>query len=480
MIVANYVNVKPELAHSRTYEDFYKFLGTRPKMLGVMARMYTSNTATFLTEALMNVYHNQKTVNKFQPTNSLMYEWEIDVEFIKEVEFAAVPSGDGAEGADVTMYFTERYYEKYDTFKIQNSRQQCIVKATPRRKADNFWEYTVQLIDSDFTSVLDTNACQVGMKTRFLSNIMPEYHELGFTKYQSNIEKHRNYITEHRNDISYSSRYAAMEDQFIRIAQGEGSGELKEKIFKLNKMEKDLLDSFQFVKNNGLLWQKTTMDVNGKSTVQTEDGRPLIAGDGLIPQIERFASKFKYAKLNINVIQTVMDQMNQKAKNAIGNHYAFVVNDILWGQINSTLGDWLKIWASTPTVMYSKAANKGMGGMAKVDNAVKVGATFVSYEVAGNTVTFMVDRALTKEYDRKGYGICLDMSPDVSTNQPAVAAFTLKGAEFVSSKYPGVGGVDGVTSGIVSSPVAGSKLIVAGYAGIAHFAPYKSFILEQV
>jgi hypothetical protein len=29
------------------------------------------------------------------------------------------------------------------------------------------------------------------------------------------------------------------------------------------------------------------------------------------------------------------------------------------------------------------------------------------------------------------------MSPDISTNQPAVAAFTLEGAEFVTSKYPG-------------------------------------------
>ena len=95
-----------------------------------------------------------------------------------------------------------------------------------------------------------------------------------------NIEKHRNWITEHRNDISYSARYAQMEDQFIKIAQGEGTGEMKEKIFKLNKMEKDLLDNFQSVKNNALLWQKTTMDANGKSTVMTDDGRPLIAGDG--------------------------------------------------------------------------------------------------------------------------------------------------------------------------------------------------------
>lgn len=476
MVIASYVNVKPELAHSRTYEDFYKLLGTRPKMMGVMARMYTHNTATFLTEALMNIYYNSKTANKFQPINSLMIEWEIDVEFVKRVEFSAAPSGNGAGGSDVIMYFKERYYERYDTFKVDGSRQQFIVKAVPERKGDNNWEYICQLIDSDFSSTVDSSACQLGMTTRFLSNIMPEYHEEGYTKYQSNIEKHRNWITEHRNDISYSARYAQMEDQFIKIAQGDGAGELKEKIFKLNKMEKDLLENFQTVKNNHLLWGKTTMDKNGKSTVLTEDGRPLIAGDGLIPQIERFASKFKYAKLNVNVINTVLDQMNQKAANATGNSYTFIVNDRLWGQINTTLGDWLKLWGSTPTVLYSKATQS----MVKADNPIKVGGTFTSYEIAGNMVTFMVDRALTKEYDRKGYGICLDMSPDMSTNQPAIAAFTLQGAEFVTSKYPGVGGVDGITSGIVSSPIAGSKLIVAGYSGIAAFAPYKSFIIEEV
>ena len=179
MVVASYVNLKPEMAHSRTYEDFYKLLGTRPQMMGVMARMYPNNTATFLTEALMNIYYNSKTANKFQPINSLMIEWSIDVEFIKRVEFAAIPTGTGAGGADIEMYFKERYYEKYDTFKIDGSRQQCIVKTTPQRKADNFWAYTVQLIDADFSSELDTSACQVGMTTRFLSNIMPEYHEEG-------------------------------------------------------------------------------------------------------------------------------------------------------------------------------------------------------------------------------------------------------------------------------------------------------------
>ena len=276
MVIASYVNVKPEMAHSRTYEDFYKFVGARPKMLGVMARMSPHNTANFLTEGLMNIFYNEKSVNKFQPINSLMVEWENEVEFIKRVEFAAIPTGNGEGGSDITMYFKERYYEKYDTFKTDETRQQFIVKTTPQRKADNFWEYTVQLIDADFSATLDVSGCQVGMTTRFISNIMPEYHEEGFTKYQSNIEKNRQWITEHRVDISFSSRYAQMEDQFIKISSGEDTGAMKEKLFKLNKMEKDLYNSFETVKNNAMLWQKTTMDKNGKSTVLTEDGRPKL------------------------------------------------------------------------------------------------------------------------------------------------------------------------------------------------------------
>lgn len=36
--------------------------------------------------------------------------------------------------------------------------------------------------------------------------------------------------------------------------------------------------------------------------------------------------------------------------------------------------------------------------------------------------------------------------------------FTLKGGDFISNKFPGVGGLDGLSSGVVSSAVAASKL----------------------
>lgn len=110
---------------------------------------------------------------------------------MEKIPFAAAPVGDGAGGSDIIMYMTRRYYERFDTFIIEKSGQQCIVKAVPQRKADNFWEYIVQLVDSEYESILDANACQPGDTTRFLSNVMPEYHSEGYTKAQSNIEKHR-------------------------------------------------------------------------------------------------------------------------------------------------------------------------------------------------------------------------------------------------------------------------------------------------
>ena len=73
-----------------------------------------------------------------------------------------------------------------------------------------------------------------------------------YVKYQSNIEKHRNYITTHRVDVSYSALFAAQEDKFIKISAGDSKDKLTDTIYKMNKKEKDLLENFLEVRNNGL------------------------------------------------------------------------------------------------------------------------------------------------------------------------------------------------------------------------------------
>lgn len=189
MIVANFVTNRSTMSETRTYEDFYKFLGTQPYKLGVVSRLYPELTASYLTESLRNIfYQDRKQGNKYQSIDAMYFEWEVETNYIKRVEFAAVPEQDGADGSEIVMAFKERYYEKYDIFKIDETGQQCFVVARPVRKADDYWEVTVRLIDNDYKSVLDLSGCQIGMTTRFQSNAMPEMHEEGLnTLYELQI-----------------------------------------------------------------------------------------------------------------------------------------------------------------------------------------------------------------------------------------------------------------------------------------------------
>lgn len=202
-----------------------------------------------------------------------------------------------------------------------------------------------------------------------------------------------------------------------------------------------------------------------------DTGRPIPIGDGLVPQIERFASKYAYNRMTLELFNTIIFTMNEKAENITGNHYHFCVNDKAWNDIQRVLGDYLARFHTDGAYMWSKAAS----------GYVSVGATYDSYNYAGNQITFCVDKALSREFGSdKGYMICVDLTADAAKNQPAIAQFSVKGKEFVSNSIAGVGGLQGGQSGPVASPVAGSKLIIHGYAGVAVFNPYRSFIATEI
>lgn len=464
MLTVNFVTNRPTMGETRTYEDFYKFLGTRPHLLGVVSTMYPDLTASFLTESLANVVTLNKNTDKYRPIDSMYFEWNIDTNYIKRIKFAADVTDTGSNGAEISFTFTERYYEKYDIFKIDGSMQQCIVVSRPVRLSDNNWQVYARLIDNNYSSVLDLNACKAGMTTRFQSVAMPEMHEEGYAKYQSNIEKHRNYLTTFRVDDSQSALYGAHEDVFLKIAEGKGDTMEKEGLYKMTSMEKNLMENFLLVRNQGLLFNKTNVDINGKATIQDPDtGRPLYIGDGIIPQIERFASKYAYNKLTMSVLETAIHMLAQKATSSTGNNFMFVINERMWTQLQGILSDYLWKFKSTlGSYAWSKKANGNL----------TVGATYDAYEFAGNTITFKVDRTFTREYgSEKGFGMAIDLTADAVSGKPAMEMFTLKNCQFITNKYPGVGGFSGSESGVVSSPVAASKLINWGIAGVGVYNP---------
>lgn len=151
-----------------------------------------------------------------------------------------------------------------------------------------------------------------------------------------------------------------------------------------------------------------------------------------------------------------MGDMASKAQDDTGNKFQFVCNRKLWEDINMVLGNYLADFRTDGTYMYSKSANKGEGGY------IKVGSTFNTYEYSGNQVTFIVDRALSREYPDKGYGVCVDLTADKTTSIPAIAKFTLQGGDMIVNTIEGVGGQSGKSSGTVSSNVAGSKRVIHG------------------
>lgn len=433
MLVANFTSRIPTMGQTKTYEDWSKYLGSKPHRIGVVARMYTDNTLNFITDGLRNIFYKDEKADQFQLSSSLLFEWIVETNNIKKVEFAEVPIGSGENGTEITMAFRENYYQKYDIFRIDKTKQQCQVVSRPIRKRDDYWEVQVRLIDNDYDTILDTDGCQVGDTTTFQSVAMPELSEEGYSKFQSQMERHRNFMTTFRADASWSSLYAIQENVFMSIADDKDQTK-SEGVYKMLKKEKELLDTFMYAMNTGLTFNKGNIDVNGKATIsEPETGRPIYIGEGLIPQIEAAANKYCYSnKPNLQLFNMIMSDMADKAQSDTGNKFIFIVNRKMWNDLQMTLGEYLANYRTDGTYMYSKSANKGLGGY------VKVGATFDTYEYAGNQVSFVVDRALTREYPTKGYGVCIDLTADKTSGTPAIAKFSLTGKDFMTNKIVGV------------------------------------------
>lgn len=183
--------------------------------------------------------------------------------------------------------------------------------------------------------------------------------------------------------------------------------------------------------------------------------------DGIISQVERFANQTVYSKLTTDIFDRLMDQMSEKAEKMFGNKFIFVVNKTLWYQIQSTLREYLRDWQTVGTFLFSQKA----GG------DVEVGTKYDTYSFAGNTITFMVDKALSIEYPTKGYGLCLDLSADATTGRPAISMMTLKGQEFITAFQKGIGGKSGKESGEVSSWSEASRWTNLGWSGVLVACP---------
>lgn len=461
--------VDQNISDTRTIQHFGHLLGEKPHKLGQAVTLYPHLAIANLTDALRNIYTNEKKRSgTFTPINSMVVEWKIDVNFIKTVRISGAPTL--VPGGVSTFILEEKYYDKNDTFTLEN-KQQLMVIAPPVKLGEKKWSHKVVLVGSDPSKSINANYAAVGMITRYRSNFFPELSERGYTKYTKNTELHRNYLSRHRASVDWSGDYAMRESVYITDGKKKNAnGKDEWLIYTMNKKEKDCLDHFLFSRENASLFSETNYDANGRCTMQDELGRDIPMGDGIIPQIERYCEKYAYSNLSSEVFEDVIASMVEKSENPTGNKYACVCNERFWNQFGRVMREDLRFQSpANGAYFYSKAS----GG------DVKVGATFVSYEFQGNEITFMPDRALSQEYDTYGYAVFLDTGRDMASGVPNIASFTLEGAEMLSGNLRGMGGMDGKSTGDIATSVHGSSYHLLGYSCTCVMNPYKSFILKE-
>lgn len=136
-------------------------------------------------------------------------------------------------------------------------------------------------------------------------------------------------MTTFRADISWSSLYAAQENMFLSISDNKDASK-SEGVFKMLKKEKELMESFMYGMNTGLLCNKGNVDVNMRATISDPDtSRQIVIGDGVIPQVEAFASKYVYNnKISVSLLNRVFSEMAEKSQELTGNHLIIIVGGV--------------------------------------------------------------------------------------------------------------------------------------------------------
>lgn len=119
--------------------------------------------------------------------------------------------------------------------------------------------------------------------------------------------------------------YKPLEDVFIQIGAGKDGGK-DDPVFTLKKAEEQVIENFIEARDMALVWGKSNVDANGKPKVyDDESGRPIVSSDGLIAQIERFATKFVFSKISVAYFQKALATMVSKSIKPTGNDWITMV-----------------------------------------------------------------------------------------------------------------------------------------------------------
>jgi hypothetical protein len=201
------------------------------------------------------------------------FKWSILGRLNRASTATGVQVGTGAAHATFTVEFVENYFNPNDVVRFKDGTQ-AIVLGEPVVSGGGF-TFTFKLQTNDPAAVLATSNTQVGETANTVGSVFEEGSEKGFENHVY-PDWYVNYLTTSRKSKSITG--SALTD----VTWIENNGQRLWYFTDQNLVMEEYLYQLELSRWYG----KSTMDINGVSQVSDNNGKPLVAGDGLLAQID--------------------------------------------------------------------------------------------------------------------------------------------------------------------------------------------------
>jgi hypothetical protein len=201
------------------------------------------------------------------------FKWSILGRLNRASTATGVQVGTGAAHATFTVEFVENYFNPNDVVRFKDGTQ-AIVLGEPVVSGGGF-TFTFKLQTNDPAAVLATSNTAVGETANTVGSVFEEGSDKGFENHVY-PDWYVNYLTTSRKSKSITG--SALTD----VTWIENNGQRLWYFTDQNLVMEEYLYQLELSRWYG----KSTMDINGVSQVTDTNGKPLVAGDGLLAQID--------------------------------------------------------------------------------------------------------------------------------------------------------------------------------------------------
>jgi hypothetical protein len=345
--------------------NFVENMLKHPQIHAKMIQLYPQYALTYLTEGTGRVKAFDL---KNEEWGSDRYEWFMRGRKNKPTTAIEILSGVGT--SEVEVRIQENYLNPQDIVKTKSGKL-CIVEG----EIQGSGPYVVKLkaingnINTGTRDVINATDITGGSQLSKISNLHVEKSRQGY----GNVgypDKYINYLSKHRSGMTISG------DSMGDVTWIEGKNGSKLWYF---TAEQEVEEAFFKQIDNWRMYGRNTMKLDG-TPLFTMDGKPMIAGDGLLAQIEgindySFSSNSDFNKENLTAFMSYLTTKSNDFK------------DNKWVVFGGAKAE--RLWHTTMEASLYTDGNviTQQGDLAK-GNPITLGGNFNGYRFGSNLVTF--------------------------------------------------------------------------------------------